>query len=130
MFFIFSACKTCKKDQGSVSRLKDHIENEHPGRQIYFNIIIIIIILCFYVIGIACSECPKTFTSDKLLEKHMKIHNRFPCLQGCKKTFFIKAADRWAHHRTVHKLFHCHECDLTFLRSRDLTQHVKNHRGE
>jgi len=78
-----------------------------------------------------CHLCVKTFSSNSLLQGHIRKHENNPCFMcdHCGKGFYRK--DRLAvHTRSVHlgqKNFQCELCEKKFIDSYKLRRHMKTH---
>ncbi|MCJ1280580.1 hypothetical protein MMC21_008409 [Puttea exsequens] len=82
-----------------------------------------------------CKNCSRVFTSNALLKRHLKTHDRFACyVDTCTKTFTV-AKDRDRHLNTMHagnisqpiKLYSCNKCHHQDKRKDNLKRHMKTH---
>ncbi|XP_050416034.1 uncharacterized protein LOC126829911 [Patella vulgata] len=83
-----------------------------------------------------CSKCTKSFTSNSLLQKHLKSHmnidvvKKFPC-SICDHVSLT--ANHLRQHMRIHsgvRPYKCDVCDKSFNQKPNLTRHVRIHTGE
>ncbi|XP_056387625.1 oocyte zinc finger protein XlCOF7.1-like [Hyla sarda] len=79
-----------------------------------------------------CTECPKFFTSNAELTRHMRVHRRkkLTC-SDCGKLFPYKS--HLVRHQSVHtgeRAFVCSECGENFLCKSHLVTHLRTHTRE
>ena len=81
---------------------------------------------------ILCEKCPKTFSSKRNLERHVKVvHDKIKeCrCEECGKLFAVNG-DLKRHIESVHKVlkrFECTECGQSFTRKHHLEKHQMTH---
>jgi len=109
------ACPNCGIMFGTYTKLKDHCRQSNSD-----------------FLSHQCSLCKKSFSCERLLKQHVRIHiNYFKCPQ-CEASF-PKGAQLTIHIRYCHvgvKPFECHLCKSKFVIKGDLSLHLRKHDPE
>ncbi|XP_062594530.1 gastrula zinc finger protein XlCGF8.2DB-like [Saccostrea cucullata] len=112
-------CFICDKRFKERAHLKRHVESVH-GETL--------------PTPFTCGLCQEAFTTDRLLQLHMKIHTSatpFKC-EICSKSFVAKR-NLAMHVSAVHlneRPFECEQCQKKFSRKGHLERHMMSHRNE
>ncbi|XP_061196274.1 gastrula zinc finger protein XlCGF8.2DB-like [Saccostrea echinata] len=113
------SCFICDKRFKERAHLKRHVESVH-GKTL--------------PTPFTCGLCQEAFTTDRLLQLHMKIHTSatpFKC-EICSKSFVSKR-NLAMHVSAVHlkeRPFECQQCQKKFSRKGHLERHMMSHRNE
>ncbi|VVC94650.1 unnamed protein product [Leptidea sinapis] len=123
------ACAQCSKTFFRQTSLEKHISKRHTiSNEVLNNLKVEYTPDLF-----TCSQCLKTFKSEKLLATHLKQHRtyeHFMC-DNCNKVLSSKTLLR--RHMKLHtdeRPFKCSECPKTFSQLCSLKDHKRIHTGE
>lgn len=107
-----TACATCGSLFANKTKLVDHVKRQIPINKEY-----------------KCSHCNKSFSSERLLRDHTRVHvNHYKCPycdMTCPTPSSLSTHVKYRH--SEEKPFLCHQCEYTCKARHDLVRHMDSH---